>query len=141
MLWPIASDNTEHDAWLVAYVHQSGSAGCNGLQPILLPPAQLLVGSTMRGSLLQRAVPPPCRTLVSTESLLSRSGLKSCTPTARTEACHDNPCESLPTFQDLYKVLISRLYCAIHLQPIRRASVMSGLEALQVVFDPPGYEV
>ena len=44
-------------------------------------------------------------------------------------------------FQDLNKILVGRLYCAIHLWSIRRGSVMLNVEALQVVFDPLGYEV
>ena len=44
-------------------------------------------------------------------------------------------------FQDLYKVLVGKLYCTIHLWPIRRGSMMSDLEALKIVFDPPSYEV
>ena len=43
--------------------------------------------------------------------------------------------------QDLYKVLIGRLNCAIHLRPIRQGSVMLDLEALEVVFKPLSYEI
>ena len=44
-------------------------------------------------------------------------------------------------FQDFDKVLIDKLYHAIHLRSIGRGSVMFDIEALQVVFDPLGYEV
>ena len=44
-------------------------------------------------------------------------------------------------FQDFDKVLVGRLYRAIHLRSIRRGSVTLDVEALQVVFDPLGYEV
>ena len=43
--------------------------------------------------------------------------------------------------QDLHKILVGRLDCAIHLRPIRRGLVMLDLEALEVVLDPLGYEV
>ena len=98
MLWPLVSDSTRHDAWLAAYVHQSSLAGCSSLPPILPPPARLLVGPVVRGSLLQRAALPPCRTQVSVGLLLSRSGLMSFTPIARTEACRTSPYEFLPSF-------------------------------------------
>ena len=43
--------------------------------------------------------------------------------------------------QDLHKILVGRLDCTVHLQPIRRGSVVLDLEALEVVLDPLGYDV